>query len=141
MPRYFAALTIVLLLGMVLTRVWLMKRHGIDAMHFGKLDQTDFLIPPFALFYFYLVFAKAFVLPTVSTQEFFPADVICWAGVFYCVIGLLFLSWSLVSFGHSFRVGIDNEPADKLITIGVFALSRNPIYLAFDLILVGQFLI
>jgi protein-S-isoprenylcysteine O-methyltransferase Ste14 len=31
-------------------------------------DQTDFLIPPFALFYFYIVFAAAFALPTVSRQ-------------------------------------------------------------------------
>jgi len=66
MQRYFAALTIVLLLGMVFTRVLLMKRKGIEAMNFGKIDKKDFLIPPFALFYFYLVFAAAFNLPAVS---------------------------------------------------------------------------
>jgi len=100
MPRYFAALTVVLLLGMVLAHVWLMKRQGIDAMHFGKLDQTDFLIPPFALFYFYLVFAAAFELPTVSTQEFFQSDVIRWAGVFCCVVGSCFYH------GVWYRLGI-----------------------------------
>lgn len=52
MPRYFAALTIVLMLGMVLTRVLMLRRRGIEAMKFGKIDKTDFLIPPFALFYF-----------------------------------------------------------------------------------------
>jgi len=66
MQRYFAALTIVLLLGMVFTRVLLMKRKGIEAMNFGKIDKKDFLIPPFALFYFYLVFAAAFNLPAAS---------------------------------------------------------------------------
>ena len=44
-------------------------------------------------------------------------------------------------FGRSFRVGIDMEHPDKLITTGVFAFSRNPIYVAFALILIGQFLI
>jgi protein-S-isoprenylcysteine O-methyltransferase Ste14 len=141
MPRYFAALTLVLLLGMVLTRVWLMKRKGIEAMQFGKIDKTDFLIPPFALFYFYSVFAATFNWPTVSTQEFFQSELIAWVGVFFCLAGLLLLLGSLVSFGQSFRVGIDTEHPDKLITTGVFAFSRNPIYVAFALILLGQFLI
>ena len=71
MPRYFAVLTILLMLAMVLTQALLMKKEGIEAMNFGKQDKTDFLIPPFALFYFYTVFAAAFNLPTVSTQAFF----------------------------------------------------------------------
>jgi protein-S-isoprenylcysteine O-methyltransferase Ste14 len=141
MSRYFAVLTIILMLGLVLTRVWLMKRQGIQAMQFGKIDKTDFLIPPFALFYFYLVFAATFNLPTVSTQEFFQSEVIAWVGVLFCLAGLLLLVGSLVSFGQSFRVGIDTDHPDKLITTGVFAFSRNPIYVAFALILLGQFLI
>jgi len=141
MPGYLAALTIVLLLGMVLTQVLLMRRKGIEAMNFGKIDRTDFLIPPFALFYFYLVFANTFRLPTVSRQEFFHAAVIPWIGVLFCLAGLALLLWSLVSFGQSFRVGIDMDHPDTLETSGVFAFSRNPIYVAFGLVLVGQFLI
>jgi len=141
MPGYFAALTIVLLLGMVLTRVVLMKKRGIKAMNFGNIDKKDFLIPPFALFYFYTVFAAAFKFPAVSVREFFHSDVISWIGVGLCLAGLLFFLWSLVSFGRSFRVGIDINHPDKLITTGVFAFSRNPIYVAFEFILIGQFLI
>ena len=141
MPRYFAVLTIVLMLGMVLTRVFMLKRKGVEAMHFGKIDKTDFFIPPFALFYFYLVFAAACNWPTVSTQEFFHSEAIAWVGVALCLTGLLLLLWSLVSFEQSFRVGIDAEYPDRLITTGVFAVSRNPIYVAFASILLGQFLI
>jgi protein-S-isoprenylcysteine O-methyltransferase Ste14 len=141
MPRYFAALTIVLLLGMVWTRVQLMKRRDIKAMHFGNIDKKDFLIPPFAVFYFYIVFAAAFSFPMVSTQEFFHSEAIAWVGVLFCLAGLVLFSWGLVSFGLSFRVGIDINRPDKLITTGIFALSRNPIYVAFALIVLGQFLI
>ena len=129
------------MLGMVLTRVLMMRRRGIQAMNFGKIDKTDFLIPPFAFFYFYTVFANAFNLPVVSRQEFFHSEVISWVGVFLCLAGLSLLLWSLISFGQSFRVGIDMEHPDKLITSGVFAFSRNPIYVAFASILLGQFLI
>ena len=82
MPRYFAVLTIVLMLGMVLTRALLMKRNGIEAMNFGKIDKTDFLIPPFALFYFYIVFAATFNFLTVSAQEFFHSGVSGKIGLF-----------------------------------------------------------
>ena len=141
MTGYLAALTIVLLLGMVITRVLLLRRAGTAAMHFGELDKTDFVIPPVALFYFYTVFAAAFGWPLVSTQMFFHSNAIAWIGVGLCFIGLLVLVGSLVSFGRSFRVGIDVEKPDKLVTTGVFAISRNPIYVGFALVLVGQFLV
>jgi protein-S-isoprenylcysteine O-methyltransferase Ste14 len=138
---YFGALTIVIAIGMVLTRILMLRRRGIQAMNFGKLDRTDFLIPPFALFYFYLVFANAFHLPLPGRQEFFQSETLAWIGALVCVAGLLMLLWSLISFGQSFRVGIDSEHPDSLITSGVFAYSRNPIYVAFISILLGEFLI
>lgn len=139
--RYIGAFTLVLLLAMVLARVLLLKRRGVNAMQFGKIDKKDFLIPPFALFYFYLVFAAAFDLPTVSKQQFFNAAIATWAGVCFCVAGLLLFLFSLVSFGRSFRVGIDANHPDKLVTTGVFSFSRNPIYVAFALVLMGEFLL
>ena len=141
MQKYFGVLTIILLLGIVLTRVLLMKRQGMDVMQFGKIDKSDFLIPPIAFFYFYTVFAHAFNLPILSTQTFFQSELISWMGVFFCFVGLLGLMWSLISFGQSFRIGIDTEHPDKLVTTGVFAFSRNPIYVAFAFVLLGQFLI
>jgi len=141
MPRYLAALTIVLFVGMVVTRLLLLKRQGIAALKFGDTHKTDFLIPPFALFYFYLVFAAAFGFPTLSTKEIFHSGISEWLGVAFCFAGLSFLWSSLISFGKSFRVGIDASRPDKLVTDGIFAYSRNPIYVAGALILTGQFLI
>lgn len=141
MPRYLAVLTIVLMIGMVAIRLRLMKRQGIAAMKFGTTDKTDFLIPPFVLFYFYVIFAAAFGLPRPGTAELFHSSIAQWLGVALCFCGLTLLSWSLISFGSSFRVGIDTTRPGRLITDGIFAHSRNPIYVAFALILMGQFLI
>jgi protein-S-isoprenylcysteine O-methyltransferase Ste14 len=139
--RYLAALAIVLLLATVLTRVMLLRRAGIQAMHFGRLDKTDFVIPPIALFYFYTIFAAAFHWPLVSTRILFDSNLIAWTGVGLCFIGVLVLVASLLSFGRSFRVGIDVDKPDELVTTGVFAVSRNPIYVGFAFVLVGQFLV
>jgi protein-S-isoprenylcysteine O-methyltransferase Ste14 len=139
--RAIAASTLVLLASMVLARVWIMKRRGMRAMHFGQIDKKDFLIPPFALFYFYTVFAAAFGWPEVYRGQLFGSEFVAWVGVVFCLGGVLLLAWSLASFGRSFRVGIDTEQPDKLVTTGIFAVTRNPIYVAFGFVLVGEFLI
>lgn len=54
MPRYFAALTIVLMLGMVLTRARLMKRNGIEAMNFGKIDILIWVIITLWIIFVYI---------------------------------------------------------------------------------------
>ena len=140
MPEIFAALSLLILAAMVAVRIQLLRRRGIRAVHFGNLDKTDFLIPPFVLFYFYMIFANAFDLPSVNRQVFFDSAAIGWLGVVLCAVGIGMMAWSLVSFADSFRVGIDAENPDRLITTGAFSISRNPIYLAFMGVLAGQFL-
>src|SRR5262245_42695202 len=98
MQGYLAALTIVLLLGIVLTRVILMRKTRTRAVHFGKIDKSDFLIPPFALFYFYTVFAAALDLPIVSNQRFFRSEIASWVGRILCFIGLIIFLFSLFPF-------------------------------------------
>lgn len=141
MPAYFGALIIVLLPLMVLTRIAILRRRDVTAMKFGATDKTDFFIPPFALFYLYLIFAHAFGWPTPSYTQLLSETWPAWLGVFFCAIGAGLMLGSLVSFGTSFRVGIDTEQPDKLITTGVFAITRNPIYVAFGFVLAGEFLI
>jgi protein-S-isoprenylcysteine O-methyltransferase Ste14 len=141
MPQYVAALMVVLLIGTVVSRVLLLRRTGTRAMHFGELDKTDFLIPPVALFYFYTVFAAAFGWPLASSQRFFQSTTVAWFGVGLCLVGVLIVVLSLVSFGKSFRIGIDVDQPGRLVTTGIFAVSRNPIYAGFLVFLVGQLLV
>jgi protein-S-isoprenylcysteine O-methyltransferase Ste14 len=141
MQAILAALALVLMVVIVIGRVVLLRRQGVGAMNFGKTHKTDFLIPPFALFYFYLIFAHAFGLPTVAHSSLFRSGLLAWAGVAFCLAGLLLMLWGVVSFGRSFRVGIDTEYPDRLVTSGVFAFSRNPLYVALACLLLGQFLV
>ena len=56
MQKYLALASIILMISMVIVRIFILKKQGIKAMNFGEIDKKDFMIPPFALFYFYLIF-------------------------------------------------------------------------------------
>ncbi len=60
-------------------------------------------------------------------------------GAALLLMGVALFAWSLWSFGGSWRVGVDRRAPGRLVTTGVFAWSRNPIFLSMDLILIGVF--
>jgi protein-S-isoprenylcysteine O-methyltransferase Ste14 len=140
MQGYLAVSTLVLLVAMVVIRSLALKRKGVRPVSFARTDRSDWLIPPFALLYFYLVLAAAFGLPFLG-RSLFRSGLVSWIGVGLCGAGCVVMLLSLVSFGRSFRIGIDTENAGALVTTGIFARSRNPIYGAFALVLFGQFLV
>lgn len=140
MLRYLACLAFLSLIILVVLRLRQLQRLGIAAFQFGKLDKRDFLIPPFALLYLYQLLGSSFGWPVLG-RELFAARWAAWLGMMLCLLGVLFFAWALVSFGQSFRVGLDEQAPGSLVTGGAFARSRNPIYLAFFLVFCGIFLI
>src|SRR2546430_5013518 len=62
-------------------------------------------------------------------------------GVVLIGIGLIIMFWAFISFGDSWRIGIDSETPGRLIMNGIFAVSRNPIYIFLNLWFIGTFLI
>jgi protein-S-isoprenylcysteine O-methyltransferase Ste14 len=67
-----------------------------------------------------------------------PAQLI---GVTLVTLGLVIFILAFASFGDSWRVGIDVKAPGALVTTGIFAASRNPIYVFLDLWFFGIFLI
>ena len=62
-------------------------------------------------------------------------------GIIVLILGLLIYALALLSFGESWRIGIDREKTGKLVTTGIFSWSRNPIYISLDLLVLGTFLL
>jgi protein-S-isoprenylcysteine O-methyltransferase Ste14 len=48
---------------------------------------------------------------------------------------------AMVALGDSWRLGLDDRVPGELVTTGIYAVSRNPIYIFFDLWFLGTFLI
>lgn len=61
-------------------------------------------------------------------------------GAMLASVGLVIFVLAFFSFGDSWRIGIDRKTAGQLVTGGIFSVSRNPIYVAFDFLFVAIFL-
>ena len=120
-------------IALVLGRAALLRRKGIKVLLFGVTDKSDFLLVPMIIVIIYTVLAAAFKLPfpTVLIKPFINNEIISGIGTGLCAASVVWFALALKSFGDSFRVGIDETAPDKLITSGMFAISRNPVYVAF----------
>lgn len=64
-----------------------------------------------------------------------------WTGWACLLVSLLWILLAQAQMGTSWRIGIDNENKTALVTRGLFAISRNPIFLSVRMALLGYFLV
>jgi protein-S-isoprenylcysteine O-methyltransferase Ste14 len=99
-------------------------------------------VPAFALFAA-AVLACALGAPRVAgplVAEPWPAAA-RWAGAALASAAVATFTLALTAFGTSWRVGIDARAPGKLVTTGIFGLTRNPIFVGIDLYVLGTFLL
>ena len=67
-------------------------------------------------------------------------SILSYLGLVVGLSSLYFLISGYYCMGNSWRIGISNTTKTPLITSGIFSLTRNPVYIAFDLFTLGLFL-
>lgn len=82
----------------------------------------------------------SFVLPWLGTQ-WIDGPVAKTVGAILITAALVIYGLALRAFGNSWRIGIDRKSPGSLVTTGIFAWTRNPIYAAFDLLAIGTLLL
>jgi protein-S-isoprenylcysteine O-methyltransferase Ste14 len=104
----------------------------------------DLILLVCLLLWFYESVADAFsfrILPTGLYAMIVDAVSAQAVGAILMLGGLVVYALAIRAFGVSWRLGIDHERPGPLVTGGAFAWTRNPIYVALDLCVVGTFLI
>jgi protein-S-isoprenylcysteine O-methyltransferase Ste14 len=81
------------------------------------------------------------VFPSPLNMQLIYSPAAKFVGVALVISGLTIFILAFVSFGDSWRVGFDVRTPGALVTTGIFAVTRNPIYVFLDLWFLGIFLI
>lgn len=128
----------------ILLRAWLhRRRHGTFGvvLFAGGTEQKvrdGLLLVLFAAMLIQATIVAASVRPAHDLDWSLPAAE-CWpiTGVLLMTAGLQVLIGSQANLGVSWRIGIDERARPGLVTTGVYALVRNPIFVGLWLLLLG----
>ncbi|MCL2156830.1 MAG: isoprenylcysteine carboxylmethyltransferase family protein [Methanobrevibacter sp.] len=143
MINILVIVSLVIFYTLFLGRTLLLTRSGVKVFVLGGAsNKIDNLLEnstlPFLILWAFLIVLMVFniEIPIMSVliikNSFFS-----YIGVILCYIGLAIFLYALISFGNSWRVGIDNNNQGELVTTGIFKYSRNPIFLFMDIYFIG----
>ena len=136
---------ILALAGALALKILAQSRRGVRAVVIGRAgDGVLARLEPFLVLGLFLWFATvalhgAGVAVPFFEPRLFRPHAAAFAGAALALAGLGLLLASFVHMGRSWRIGIDPESREQLVTTGVFGISRNPIYVAIDLLAVSAF--
>ena len=77
------------------------------------------------------------LIPALFTDYLFTSFILKTIGSIMIILALTLFTLTLLHFKSSLRFGLDENNQGKLITSGVFAISRNPFFLSLDLYFLG----
>ena len=130
-------------------RTIILSRRGVKVWVIGTSSKKLFeiilenILMPFLVLWsiFVVLTALNVPMPGIISNILINIFWLKYAGILLCYIGLIIFLMALISFGKSWRIGIDESNSNELITAGIFKYSRNPIFLFMDLYFTGITLI
>lgn len=120
-------------------KVWVI---GTSSKKVFEIILENILMPVLILWSIFVVLTALHIpMPDIISKLLLNIFWLEYAGILFCYLGLIIFLMALISFGQSWRIGIDEQNSHELITTGIFKYSRNPIFLFMDLYFTGIMLI
>ena len=147
---YFQFSFLVIFAAVVIVKSYQLLRKKIKPLTLWKsgliygVAETIYLVLTALWLFEFVIYSlniKSLLYPAFFHIELFSIVPTKIVGCIFLIIGLILFTLAQISFGDSWRVGIDSSDPGKLVTNGIFSISRNPIYVAIALIFIGSFLI
>ncbi len=144
-------LLLILLVGLIFGRVAMLRVRGVNAIAGGRsrsrtqvMVDVVLVLVVVVVVYEAVVFAIPFpghLTPPILDSLLVDAAWVRLVGVVAQAGALAIYVLALRVLGESWRIGIDRETPGVLVTAGVFAWSRKPIYLSLNVFALGVFLV
>lgn len=124
------------------------KITGINPITFGKSDNAHDFIGKWFKILIGLTLAAIIgywfpddIYPYLAAFDYLQLPVLQMIGVFLALLSLAWISIAQYQMGNSWRIGLDHKNKTPLIQHGLFAVSRNPVFLGMLVSLLGFFLL
>nr|WP_315028062.1 isoprenylcysteine carboxylmethyltransferase family protein [uncultured Chryseobacterium sp.] len=144
-PSYFILFFIIAFLGISLN---VARKIGKSPSVFPNDDSAYayigryFKLTLFALFvYTIFILCLPGIMQEIFMIGFLDVSILKYIGIVLMVLALIGVITAQLQMRDSWRIGIDHEVKTTLVTHGLFAISRNPIFLGMILSLLGFFLL
>jgi protein-S-isoprenylcysteine O-methyltransferase Ste14 len=148
---YFQIGVLFVFFAVITTKLLVLRRYGINGIAVGRGKrgfQLFFELLSFTGFLFWMIETVLYatrssfrIFPHPLNAQLFDTSITQAIGAALIVAGLGVFIAAYIHFGNSWRIGFDVDKPGELVTGGIFAFSRNPIYLFIDLWFIGVFLI
>ena len=120
-------------------KVWVV---GTSTKRILEIILENILFPVLILWSVFIIITALHInMPVIISNILIKIMWLKYIGIMFCYISLIIFLSALISFGKAWRIGIDENNSNELITSGIFKYSRNPIFLFMDMYFAGIMLI
>ncbi|MDX1284503.1 MAG: isoprenylcysteine carboxylmethyltransferase family protein, partial [Draconibacterium sp.] len=82
-------------------------------------------------------FLKLSPLPAFFSEPIFKSEFLKIIGALLVLLSQILLAFTLIHFQKSLRFGLNSANTGKLVTTGIFSISRNPFFLSLNIYFLG----
>ena len=137
--RILALIVLAVFYGIYLVKQWRQKRRGIQTMQIGRRKEAQTHTVETLMGIATVGIIPAQLLSIGFGWSYLPANA-RFTGFCIGMVGDLIFLISVLCMKDSWRAGIPVKDKTELVTDGIYAYSRNPAFLGFDLQYVGVLL-
>lgn len=137
--RLLALFVLAVFYGFYLVKQWRQKRRGIQTMQIGRGKETQTHTVETLMGIATVGIIPAQLLSIGFGWSYLPANA-RFTGFCIGMLGDLIFLISVLCMKDSWRAGIPDRDRTELVTDGIYAFSRNPAFLGFDLQYIGMLL-
>ena len=143
LPLY---LILYMLIVLIIPNYQTIRQTRMNHIIFGKDDNVyiGFIIKMLIILFFFVVFTYSMSEKMYSYLvpiSYLQTQTLTIIGLALIHIALVWISIAQFQMSNSWRIGIDEENKTKLVTEGIFSISRNPIFLGMIISVLGLFFI
>lgn len=134
--KIYTLLVLIIFYSIFFIKMLIQKREGIKTRQVGTIKEKRTRIIEILMSVSTLLIVPIQII-SIFLDYNFSSDSLRYIGLLISAFGDIIFLISVITMKNSWRVGISKNDKTKLITNGIYKISRNPAFLGFDLMYIG----